>query len=69
MQGGGLGAPAAATITFLGGAAGAGGANTAGGFGGSFHLSPLSGTHVPSLSCESEISSGACCRFCGMTLY
>ena len=33
MQGGGLGNPAAATITFLGGAAGAGGTDTAGGFG------------------------------------
>ena len=40
MQGGGLGNPASATITFLGGAAGAStiGGNTAGGFGGSFHF-------------------------------
>ena len=34
LQGGGLGAPAAAAITFLGGDAGPGGADTPGGFGG-----------------------------------
>ena len=64
MQGGGLGNPAAATITFLGGAAGAGGTDTAGGFGGSSAQS--CDTRVLSPSCEFETSGGIYRCLCDM---